>query len=384
MRTTWFPARLICALGVLVAFAGGVSLAGEGRRPIAAPTTITESGSYVLTRDIVAAAPPVITITAPEVTLDLNGRSIRTTSPGSGGLVAMQTGSKRLRIINGRLSGASWCVYGGSVSAELVMDGIECTEANGGVAASGSLEVTRSRFSTYQTAISFSGGDIIMVGNELRHDTSQPQSYNACGVLLGGVRSASIRDNVIECFAYEGTALGVDGSGGIRIEHNTIAGGDTSQGINVQSGSVTIVDNTLSGFRYPLNLVGTSGNEVRNNHLSHCRSTGQALLVNGDYNVVSGNTIEDCHMGVVVSGSRNRIFENAVLGSWEIGMAVGGSRNLVRDNQVQSAVAGFTRGLSFGASSSGNVYQGNMLIGNPGGNLDDHGSGNLDAGGNLQ
>jgi hypothetical protein len=104
--------RLLYSIGLaLMVMAGGVQ-ANDGRIKLAAldfPLVITNSGSYVLTESYVTTnVPPLaslIRVTARDVTLDLNGHSLRWA--GSAGNIAgiQQTAGSGLRVRNGSLAG---------------------------------------------------------------------------------------------------------------------------------------------------------------------------------------------------------------------------------------------------------------------------------------
>src|SRR5262245_27053413 len=98
--------NLFLVLLVFLAAASPSIRADEGRIPIFQPTTITSSGSYVLTRDITVASGNVITIQASDVTLDLNGKTLQNTS-ASNVLIAIDTGASTVRVKNGKLLGGS-------------------------------------------------------------------------------------------------------------------------------------------------------------------------------------------------------------------------------------------------------------------------------------
>src|SRR5262249_29608426 len=65
--------------------------------------TLSQSGSYVLTRDISATSGPAITIHSDNVVLDLNGRTVGSTS--SAPLLLIDDGFKDITVRNGRLVG---------------------------------------------------------------------------------------------------------------------------------------------------------------------------------------------------------------------------------------------------------------------------------------
>src|SRR5262245_66107010 len=98
--------NLFLVLLVFLAAASPSIRADEGRIPIFQPTTITSTGSYVVTRDITVASGNVITIQASYVTLDLNGKTltIQSTVPEDT-VIGIGPGASNLRVRNGRAVG---------------------------------------------------------------------------------------------------------------------------------------------------------------------------------------------------------------------------------------------------------------------------------------
>jgi hypothetical protein len=79
----------------------------EPRVPISsAPFTITQPGSYYLTTNLTVSGGDAITITTNDVTLDLNGFTISsTTNPASGTAVLINAGLRDITIQNGHIRG---------------------------------------------------------------------------------------------------------------------------------------------------------------------------------------------------------------------------------------------------------------------------------------
>ncbi|OAI42829.1 hypothetical protein AYO41_03460 [Verrucomicrobia bacterium SCGC AG-212-E04] len=99
----------------------------EPRTPISSlPFTISSSGSYYLTQNLSVATGDGITVTADQVTLDLNGFVISSTAnPASGYGIAMTNpnGPTDVTILNGRIKG-SVTYSGGSYSGAGFANGI--------------------------------------------------------------------------------------------------------------------------------------------------------------------------------------------------------------------------------------------------------------------
>ena len=112
----------------------------------------------------------------------------------------------------------------------------------------------------------------------------------------------------------------------------------------------------------------------------------------GDGNRVVGNTLNlqgdvDSPYAIAV-GSRNTVRENHVRGTFDkeittAGIEIRGSYNLIQGNFVSQFTGEEAAGLRFRATSSDNVYRSNVLRGNAVA-VDDDGTNNTDAGGNIQ
>lgn len=83
------------------------ALKGDARTPIsAAPFNITQSGSYYLTGNLSVTSGAAIDINADNVTLDLNGFTLRSThATGNGFAIFINLGNENIRIQNGHIMG---------------------------------------------------------------------------------------------------------------------------------------------------------------------------------------------------------------------------------------------------------------------------------------
>jgi hypothetical protein len=75
--------RLFTVTLFVAMFAGSFLQAGDGKTPIWEATTLSSPGNYIVTRDIVTAAGPVLNILMENVTVDLNGFTLRTADPSA-------------------------------------------------------------------------------------------------------------------------------------------------------------------------------------------------------------------------------------------------------------------------------------------------------------
>ena len=99
----------------------------EARTPISAlPITINAAGSYYLTGNLNVTAGDGITITANQVTVDLNGFTISSTAnPAAGTAIRLQNGSTDITILNGRIKGGiTFSVGTGTFTGDGFQNGI--------------------------------------------------------------------------------------------------------------------------------------------------------------------------------------------------------------------------------------------------------------------
>jgi hypothetical protein len=95
----------------------------DGRTPIGtAPFTIGTPGSYVLTANL-SGTGTVITISADDVTLDLNGFTVNSSSTTAGAVVL--SGSRdNITVRNGRITGGSQCIAGSGTLTNILIEDI--------------------------------------------------------------------------------------------------------------------------------------------------------------------------------------------------------------------------------------------------------------------
>jgi hypothetical protein len=77
----------------------------EARTPLSVATTISQSGSYYLTTNITVNSGNGITISADNVSLDLNGFTISSTAPSATGYGIYLSDQRNITIINGSVAG---------------------------------------------------------------------------------------------------------------------------------------------------------------------------------------------------------------------------------------------------------------------------------------
>ena len=108
---------------VIVALPLGSLLASDGAVPLWEPTTITEPGSYVVTRDIAGVSGDTIAVTAHDVTIDLQGHTL---SASGTNYCVRHTGTGNFTIRNGKIIAGEYGIYssGAGVGSSITIEDI--------------------------------------------------------------------------------------------------------------------------------------------------------------------------------------------------------------------------------------------------------------------
>lgn len=263
------------ALTVLLTLAFAVcAAAADGRIPIGSvPYTISAPGSYYLTASLTnGASQTAITIGSSNVTLDLCGHTLRTTSTSYSNIAS--TGFSDIRVSNGILLGGGYSVDIESVTAGFIsIDGLSITGYNNtGITITGAsnypaVQITNNRITT-------NGGTLTTVGLSMSKVWGGQVASNVivgAGTagndlfLLNNASSLVIMDNAI---TYGASGMNFLNVNGLRILRNNCSynGGD---GIILQ-GTCTNIDveeNLLStNNSYGLQVTsGVASDVYRNN-----------------------------------------------------------------------------------------------------------------------
>ena len=333
----------------LVAIGVATALADEGRVPIFQVTSISQPGTYVLTRNIGAMVGSAITIQASNVTLDLNGMTV-TTSDAFAPIIQIGDNFEGIHIRDGRLGGGSYVIFygtgGGESPSTIWIENVEISQTGfEGVYLTNlrQFEMTACKLHNLggNGVLLVTGGGAFagrIVGNQF--------TVMRGGIIVGSSNNLLIQDNVMSGLSSYGINLGSSRASIVRGNTLIAASGNGGGGIVTGSGgNLLIVDNFLDGFTDGVSLGGGAGSRV------------------------SGNVI------------RNMWLINPTAGH---GIGVGGTggalRNLIEGNQIEGNAG---CGIRFDATASSNVYRNNMLRGNTGGAVCNAGVGNTDAGGNV-
>jgi hypothetical protein len=288
--------RNILAAAVLrLIIAIHVARADEGRIPIFEPTTITASGSYVVTNDFSAGSGTAIVVSGADVTLDLGGHTV-TGNIHIGGLLV---GESRTWVRNGRIVGG---FANGSTNVALRvptewtalrLSNISGVGGGVGFFASTSLVIEDSRID----------GDVSIVGNVGNVVVDIRDSRFTAGVSLAGASKSVIRGNSF-------LTLSVRDGDGFLADRNIIES-------NVVSGTFTLGRNFGSSDTAPRNLVkdnilGAFSVLSHDNQIVGNTVRGGNITVNGSGNVIEGNSVNGPGFALVLAGDDN-LYRNNVL-----------------------------------------------------------------------
>ena len=308
------------ALLLAVAFTPQV-LAQEGRIPLSKVGVISAPGHYVVARDIEAFSAPVFRVAANDVTIDLNGHTLRR-SGVKGNVIevtSLELSERRVTLINGRL-------VGGGVGATFQLGAprsaigraiarfVNVVVTDGGIAFDPCWEIEMISCRVE--------GDLTLIG-----DTAPLAGRLLDNTINGNVELGALRRGIVR-----GNAIGGD----LRLTEGFVGGENNLVEGNTVAGLITDVFN------------GSDHNEIRNN-------VARGILLYSDGNRVIGNKVRQG--GIKINGSRNVVEANTVEGSTNYGVLLSGDDN---------------------------VYRNNILHNNASGGVRSDGSGNVDGGGNIQ
>ncbi len=381
--------------------------ADEGKTPIYEPTVITDSGSYVVTRDIVAAG-TIIDINRPAepdiaVTIDLNGYTLENTDAATP--VVDASGFFDIFLTNGTLKGGSngFHTDNGPIKARVRIENMAIKGANGNGIHVVTTGPSGSSMNVKASKVSNAGGNGIFAstaGGAIDIADSTVEDAGVDGIALVTTGSIRVEDNTLRDITA--TGLSITGAQGAVIANNQIFNIAPNQiAISIVKAAAAvdpewgnqIRGNTLSGSPAISTSVGIYiGPEVKGNILSENVVTqfGNGIQVVSGNNIIRDNNIGGSHgAGIVIVDSGdgdsngNTIQQNNVGGSGGAGIEVGGEHNIVRENQCQGNMG---PGVSSPLSTE-NFFISNMLRGNTGNSAFGGGdvavAGTIDDGGNI-
>ena len=226
MKTT--NIALLCVMITVLSL--GTLLAADGAIPIWEPTTIMESGRYVLTRDIIAESsePGTITITANNVDFDLNGFTID---------------SYQYTVLS---EGDGLKIYNGTINA------------------------------TNEGNLQIMGDNFVVRG--ITFTSSDDETLRLYG------NNGIVEDNLIN-----GGGDGIQAYGdGITIRNNVIRNAES--GIELTGQGNQVLRNTISSCQQGI-VLSSSLNLIEGNLLTDNSNFGLRLYSGSENNVYRGNTV---------------------------------------------------------------------------------------------
>lgn len=334
MTTARCGATLLLLLGTFALAGAGSARAAESRIPIGAQTTISASGTYVVTRDLVSSTSAVLTITAGDVTVDLNGHTLTQANPQAA--VLLVSAAAHVTIRNGHLVGG--------------YDGIVSTSNNG---SGGSLQLTDV---DVRGTVSFA---VVT--------TSKQVTITRCTIADAGagINVTTSTDDVQARIA----GCSIRATGGAIVVY----------GLGYSVRGAVIADNTLrSSADSTLQFgVGTEGALVRRNTVFTGGSYGIYALGDGGH-VIEGNVVRGAVThGIYVTSNGVRVAGNTVTRAGQNGIEVDG-----QSCAIESNLAAENGNNGIDVVGPGNVVRNNTSRGNGGAGYNLH-PGNVDAGGNY-
>jgi parallel beta-helix repeat protein len=337
---------LMAILALLGTLGLTVLEADEGRIPVYLPGTITHPGHYVLTRNIAITGGIGILINASDVTLDLNGLSVSSSSI-AGTLIYIADGQTDVTIHGGSLHGGGAAVFYQSTS-------------------------TPTRMRLEDLSVSGTGGTALYVQDAERVDvlSCQLDGSGGIGVYVDG---------------YSGTFSG-------RFEDDSILGPALSGFYLASLRNGVLRRNSIfnpgannDGIRLTGSLAGTGGNIVEENRVTVQSAatgiTGITVDSSSNHNLLRENLVQGATVrGFFVSGSENRVEQNVAVGSTGDGISISGDRNHLDGNL---ASLNTSCGLRF-LNTNAHAWSNNVLRGNASGQeVCNGGAPNTNAGGNV-
>lgn len=218
---------------------GSKSSERKGRE--ASTWTITRPGVYKLDRDISISGSDAIVIRSSNVTLDLNGYTITSTTPGSGRGVAAET-VKNVSVLNGSIRGFNINVSFSDVEAGSIKNlrviGTSLAP-NGGPSEIGVLLVNSRACTVLSNTVTSVNLGVFIRGAQ---STGNRIEQN---VIVGGVTDSS---NLLGICYNPAPDSGTAGPVGDSIYNNHISRFNYAISVSAGSQANLFVDNTLSSF----------------------------------------------------------------------------------------------------------------------------------------
>lgn len=275
----------------------------EPRTPISSlPMTISESGSYYVTKDLVGAADSTgILIATDSVTIDLNGFSLVGSGGSSGDGIGLQGSHKNIMVFNGTVRGWAGDGIDLSESSQNILENLRSTD-NGG---SGIRSLISS---TVSACIAVGNGDWGITAGSNASVSSCVVRENSAGGLWCGTDTT----------AWSCQAFG-NGGPGFQIA------------INAESGILshcTSKENGGGGF--------VTGADVIVRSCVASGNSGAGITTTTRCFLIENITIKNTTHGIHLTEDRNRVEQNHLASNNVAGLKVDSGGNLIVKNSARA------------------------------------------------
>ncbi len=349
----------------------GRQFIGDYRTPIRSlPFVIDEPGSYVLTADLEGVPiEPGVAVRASDVTIDLNGFTLRGAPNGVGLQGALGSGPgilvdgafDRLTIYNGRLVGWSSGIDAVQGRDSRVRDVDSVLNLEFGIRV-GERAFVEDCHASDNGATGIDGVDLVTIKNcvAVNHAVRGIRTGNSsfivdCHVRNGGQMGIEAGPRSIVRSSRSEFNVGSPGVGIRSIEAGSVFDSTTNDnaGIGIQGGGRTIVRGCHSFQNAGRGIQVSDASIVEENLVN---GSGQAAIFMNAFGIARGNMIHTNLNGVV--SQLSLVEDNFVIGSTEVGILANGGDE-VRDNV---SMRNFVSGITVGQDA---MVTGNYLRENP-------------------
>lgn len=232
----------------------------EARIPISsAPYTITNPGSYYLTTNLTVSGGTVVDIGTNDVTLDLNGFTISSTSTSPSGFgiqLGLAGGNSDITIVNGHISGGSTTNFNDGIAYNALPSNIRVAN----------VSVTGCRFygldlGTGNSSVIESCTAQLIGANGLAASSTTRSSANQCGnyAVYGNVISDCIGnggncginaiDTATGCYGSSGTGTGLNAT--VAVNCHAVSTSGTGLTATVASSCYANTETIVNKYNMP-------------------------------------------------------------------------------------------------------------------------------------
>jgi hypothetical protein len=360
--------KLLSVLALLGTLGPSGLKAGEGSIPIYQPTTISQPGHYILTRDLSITGGDGITILANDTTLDLNGHSVSSSST-TGSMVEIGSGFTNVAIRNGILAGGNYGVHYVSTTARanISIQRLRISVSSPGTAAISIMGADLVEVSSCDIDMTDPfAGDSALSPAAVRVNVDEINTDAGCFSGLGSFTGNISMNNITEKGGYDGILLCYLQGGAVRSNR-------VINSVYFPDGGIFLADNG-PGPRTTSTVIEDNFVEAPDLGLAGIAADRPGKVID---NIIMGTASVPRGGGIAVSGY-SLIMGNVVHGSSDGGISVG-SNCLLEANLIE----GSSRGCGILLSDTGNTFRNNVLRNDAGGGVCDLGTNNFDAGGNT-